>query len=152
MDAYERAVALMAEHDDEADFVGSRPPDLIAAAEQAIGFRFPPTYRRFVSEYGAGSFGSTEVYGVITEDWERSSAPDAVWLYLDERRDRSSGGLFAFYDAGNGERFCLDPESADADGEMRVVAAHLGDAAEAEVIAPDFGAALLMLIEQELDS
>jgi hypothetical protein len=50
MSDYERAAALIAESKDDADFAGPRPPELIQAAEEALGVQFPPTYRRFVSE------------------------------------------------------------------------------------------------------
>ena len=75
MSDYERAAALIAESKDDADFAGPRPAELIQAAEEALGVQFPPTYRRFVSEYGAGNIGSTEIYGVIDFDFEASSIP-----------------------------------------------------------------------------
>lgn len=146
MAEYERAVALLQENEDEADFAGERSNALIEAAERAVGLRFPPTYRRFLREYGAGAFGATEIYGVIDSDFENSSIPDAIWHNLTPPRE----GLFAFYGVGDGTEFCLDTTRTADDGEMRVVAVNAGGEVVEEV-ARDFGSAFLMLIQEELE-
>ena len=141
---YERAVAVIEENEDDADFAGPRPPELIARAEQAAGVRFPPTYRRFLSEYGAGNLGSTEIYGVIDDDFENSALPDAIWHNLTSRRE----GLFAFYAVGEGTEFCLDTTRTAPDGEMPIVAVDPSGETKEEV-APDFGSAFLMLVQED---
>jgi hypothetical protein len=146
MSDYEQAVALLRENDDEADFVGPRSAELIQRAEVALGLRFPPTYRRFLSEYGAGNIGGTEIYGVIDDDFETSSVPDAIWLNLTHPRE----GLFVFYAVGEGTEFCLDTSRTAPDGEMPVVAVAPGDEGGREEVAQDFGIALLMLVSEEL--
>jgi hypothetical protein len=146
MDDYERAVALIEDNCDEADFDGPKPPELIELAERAVGLRFPPTYRRYLSEFGAGNIGSTEIYGVIDEDFEHSSVPDAIWLALSQPRP----GLFVFYAVGEGTEFCLDITRTASDGEMPVVAVDpSGD--KLEEVASDFGRAFLMLVQDALD-
>lgn len=85
MDDLERFFSLVDEHEDEADFVGSRSEDLVAAAEAALGLSFPPTYRRFVAEMGAGDIAGQEFYGVITEEFVSSSVPNGIWLTLKAR-------------------------------------------------------------------
>jgi hypothetical protein len=147
---YERAIDLIKRHADDADFAGPRPPELIEAAEQALGFGFPPTYRRFVAEYGAGGVGGTEIYGVVDADFESSSIPDGVWYNLTLRRDGYDETLYAFYDVGDGETFCLVTTQVAADGEMPVVGVRFGGGDDREEIAPDFGSVLLTLIEDEL--
>ncbi len=145
MAEYERAVALLRENEDEVDSAGPRPSELIEVAERAVGIRFPPTYRRFLSDYGALSLGGTEIYGVIDDDFEDSSIPDAIWHNLTSRRE----GLFSFYAVGEGTEFCLDTTRTAADGEMPVVAVDPSGEGREEV-APDFGSAFLMLVEEEL--
>jgi antitoxin YobK len=147
---YEEAVALV-ERQGGGDFAGPRPAELIAAAEQALGFRFPPTYRRFLSDHGAGSVGGTEIYGVIDENFADSMIPDGVWYNLELRREGHPGALYVFYAVGDGEHFCLDSERVAADGEMPIVGVSLGDESDREEIAPDFGRAFLMLVEEEFD-
>jgi hypothetical protein len=148
MSDYERAAALIAESKDDADFAGPRPPELIQAAEEALGVQFPPTYRRFV-EYGAGNIGSTEIYGVIDFDFEASSIPDAVWHNLILRREGLGHGLLSFYAVGDGQEFCLDTTRVASDGEMPVVGVHFGGDHRQE-IATDFGSAFLTLVQEEL--
>ncbi len=62
---------------DRARFVGPRGPGLVLAAEEALGVTLPPTYRRFVTELGAGSVGGREFYGAIDENFVDSSIPTA---------------------------------------------------------------------------
>src|SRR5437764_12396518 len=84
---YEEATELIAEHRVLADFVVPRDEALVGAAEEALSVQFPPSYRRFLREFGAGSFGGQEIYGVIDDaDFEHSSIPDAVWNTLSLRR------------------------------------------------------------------
>ena len=144
---YERAVALIEGQANGGDFVGAKPTELIAAAEEALGFTFPPTYRRFLSDYGAGGVGGTEIYGVIDADFEDSSIPDGVWYNLQLRREGQAETLYVFYAVGDGTDFCLDTEHVADDGEMPVVGIYLG-AEDREKIAPDFGSAFLMLVER----
>jgi hypothetical protein len=60
------------DRDDDADVVGERPEALVDPAEQTLGLRFPPSYRAFVRELGAGDAGGEEFYGVI-DDFENST-------------------------------------------------------------------------------
>jgi SMI1-KNR4 cell-wall len=149
MDDYECAVALIDKHGEAADFAGPRPPGLIDRAERAVDVLFPPTYRRFLVEYGAGSIGGTEIYGVIDADFENSSIPDAVWHNLTMRRDGYGEGLFSFHAVGDGEEYCLDTSRLRPDGEMPVVGVYVGSDERRE-IAADFGRAFLMLLREEL--
>jgi hypothetical protein len=86
MQDFHDAVALMESAKDLMDFAGPRDPALVAAAEAAIGSRFPPTYREFVTRYGAGGFGAFEIDGVIDANFHKSSVPNGIWETLDERR------------------------------------------------------------------
>ena len=86
MHDYEIARALMAEHHAWCDFEGPRSEELVALAESKLDLTFPPTYRRFLLEYGTGTFGTAEFYGVIHDKFENSAAPDAIWYTLSERR------------------------------------------------------------------
>jgi len=109
MPDYERARAIIAANSAKAHFAGPRPEELIRKAEDALGLRFPDTYRQFLLDYGAGNFGPAEFYGVINEDWEHSSVPDGVWYTLSERRQFGLAvALVVVADAGTGELYVLD--------------------------------------------
>lgn len=83
----ESALALIAAPPETASFEGPRPKMLVRAAERALGFPLPPTYRRFCAELGAGNIGIGRMPGVIDADFERSSVPDAIWATLRARED-----------------------------------------------------------------
>ena len=63
----EQALALIQAYPERRHFVGRRDPQLVYEAELALGLTFPPTYRRFLLELGAGGFAGEEFYGVITD-------------------------------------------------------------------------------------
>lgn len=150
---YQQAAALMSEHSDLQDFVGPRPENLVQTAEQTLGLRFPPSYRHFLLEYGAGSFGSAEVYGVIDGNFSSSSVPNGIWYTLSERRGSDlPSSMVVIYNDGAGDLLCLDCADQDG-GEAPVVTFQPGAPLEIqrrEVIAPDFGSFLLNLVKTEI--
>ncbi|CAN7328376.1 SMI1/KNR4 family protein [Phenylobacterium sp. LjRoot164] len=70
------------------DFVGPRDERMVAQAEAALGGEFPPSFREFTRQLGAGSYGSFEVYGLIDNTFG-GPGPDAVWVTLSERHNGS---------------------------------------------------------------
>jgi hypothetical protein len=144
---YEQAAQLVVDHPDLADFAGRRDEELVRAAEAALGLRFPPSYRRFLRELGAGSFGGQEIYGVIDADFEHSSIPDAVWNTMSLRDDGDiPPDLVAIYATGDGEQLCVQSGSSEAP----MLAIRPGSDEEPEIVAPDFGAWFLEIVESEL--
>jgi hypothetical protein len=59
---------------------------LVLKAESALGLKFPPTYRKFLLEYGCGNIFGMEFYGVVDDNFINSSIPDAIWITLNERK------------------------------------------------------------------
>lgn len=152
MDDLERGLHLVAENSDRARFVGPRDPDVVSAAEAALGVRFPPTYRRFLTDLGAGSLRGEEFYGVIDSDWG-ASPPDGIGITLGER---SESGLPERYivvgDTGSGDRYVIDTSESDDDGENPVHIVMPGvdpeEAGPPERVADDFGAFFNELISE----
>ncbi|WP_231559800.1 SMI1/KNR4 family protein [Geobacillus subterraneus] len=103
--------------------------------------------------FGAGNFGSQEIFGIISSDFENSSVPDAIWYTLTERREGNlPSNLLIIYDTGSDEVFCLDFNKID-NNEPKVVSFFLGvdlDNQKYEIIANDFGSFLLDLVKREL--
>jgi len=153
MKELDQAFELIEKHRDQGHFAGRRPPELIEKAEQVLQIRFPPTYRRFLEEYGAGSIAGAEFYGITRDNFENSSVPNGIWLSLDERR--SSGLPMAYiliYSRGDGIYFAIDTSRIDPEGENPVVIwdPFGGSKMSGEVIATDFGAFLLDILRQAL--
>jgi antitoxin YobK len=139
---------------DLADFIGPRDRGLVTAAEAALGVSLPPTYRRFIAELGAGSFGRSEFYGAIDENFDTSSVPDAIWLTLDERRGFGlPRHLVIVGDTGMGGFYVLDTARTDADDECPVavwVGGQSRDSETLEVVAPDFGSFFWSAVQKEI--
>lgn len=151
---YEEAAKLIDANAELRHFVGERPKSLISKAEQALDLQFPASYRDYLLRYGAGSFGAEEIYGVIGDDFEHSSVPDAIWYTLGERsKYRLPVHLVVIYDTGGEETFCLDFSKMNEHNEPAVVAYATGvdpEYQEYEVIAEDFGEFLLNRVKREV--
>jgi hypothetical protein len=144
---YDAAKHIIDEHTSEAHFVGPRQPEIVDAAEATLGLRFPPTYRQFVSEFGAGSLHGHETYGVIDQDWE-ATVPDGVGLTLRDRENFQLPPAFIVIgDSDDGDRYVLDTSQTDADGEAPVLRWMPGvrpdEAGPPERLADSFGSFLL---------
>lgn len=142
---YEAAVATMARATGLQSFEGPRDEGLVLAAERALGLRLPPTYRRFVREYGAGNFGSFEIYGVISQNFETSSVPDAIWYTLGERRDgRLPQDLVVIGEDGAGTLYCVRCGGPEDEGAVIALpSARPLDKQAQTAVAADFGAFFL---------
>ncbi|BBW97006.1 SMI1/KNR4 family protein [Geobacillus icigianus] len=118
-----------------------------------LGLKFIGSYLDFLLSFGAGNFGSQEIFGIISSDFENSSVPDAIWYTLTERREGNlPSNLLIIYDTGSDEVFCLDFNKID-NNEPKVVSFFLGvdlDNQKYEIIANDFGSFLLDLVKREL--
>lgn len=155
MHDFEQALQLIAANAASADFAGPRPDQLISSAEYALGLTFPPTYRSFVGRLGAGAFGGDEFYGVITDGFENSSVPDAIWLTLKQRiTSQSPRSLIFVSDTGDGAYYAIDVSQVTTDGESPIVewwpGAPLGAIGNRKVIANDFGEFFLQQVQEAL--
>lgn len=140
LDDLRHGLGLVAENAEEADFVGSQPMELVERAERALSLRFPPSYREFLHELGAGDIGGEEFFGVVGADFEASGVPDGIWLTLREREDSGlPDNLIVVYSVGDGTLYALDTAQAGGDGEAPVVAWVPGTAETHETVAADFG-------------
>src|SRR5699024_7377536 len=153
LETYQKAKQIILE-EDIADFVGGCTDDLIRLAEEKIGLRFAGLYLDYLKTFGAGNFGSQEIYRIIHDDFENSSVPDAIWYTLTERREINlPNNLLIIYDTGSDELFCLDYNQLAENGEPKIVSFVPGAELESqtyEIIANDFGDFVLDLVEQEV--
>lgn len=123
----ETAFSIMKANAPLMDFVGPRLEGLVSAAEKAVGFPFPNTYRKSVLELGAVNFGAMEIYGVIDDDFVNSCVPDGVWCTLQERaKGYIPPGFSGFSDTGIGSAYYLDLTQRDAQGECPVFEVYPG--------------------------
>lgn len=148
------AFSLVASHPELATFAGRRPEELICRAEAALGFAFPPTYRTFLRELGAGSFGGFEVFGVTGEDFSSDAIPNGIWFNLAKRpKIGLPASVLIISDLGMGSTYyCLDLEGSPCESPVSVVT-YMGQGTfDSEMVAPDFGAFFLQMVQEELES
>lgn len=154
VETYQNAKQIIHDNEDLADFIGGRSNELIKLAEEKLGVKFTGLYLDYLQTLGVGNFGAQEIYGIINDNFENSSVPDAIWYTLTERKEINlPNNLLVIYDTGSDELFCLDFNQLDEKGEPKVVSFVPGIDLESqsyEVIANDFGDFLLDLVMQEV--
>lgn len=152
MAEYQKAKEMILKYPGKSRFVGSRSVVLLDQAELVLGIRFPPSYRAFLLDFGAGNFGAFEIYGVIDGDFANSSVPDAIWFTLTERRESDfPANLLVIGDAGTGELYCLRVSASANEGE--VVLTNPGAVVNESIgqpISQDFGCFLLENVQQQM--
>jgi hypothetical protein len=113
-DALDQALSLIEQHPDRSYFRGPRDENVVGAAEDRLGLRFPDAYRRFVLRMGAGSFGAAEFYGVIDSDFS-GPVPDGVWVTLESRKGPSAlpTSMVVIGQDGMGGQYVLDTAAGD---------------------------------------
>lgn len=149
---YIKALSIIEQHPELCGFCGGVSEEVVVKAEEKLDLRFPGDYRDFLLRFGAGNFGSMDVYGIIDDDFDDSGIPDAVW-YTTRLREEVGllRSLVAIHDTGGGEIFCLDISKPNAP----IVAYAIGYDLEVqtyEVIANDFGEFLLDRVEFVLEA
>ena len=152
MNEYQMAIKIMAENDKLCDFVGEIDDDIIKKAEKTLGTIFPESYRVFISAFGAGNYGSQEIYGIIKGDFINSGVPDAIWLTLKEREENNlPKELIIIYYTGDEFYYCLNTKKA-VNGDCPVEAVDVGDlTSEREVIYSSFSEFLLDIVKEETE-
>lgn len=145
MQNYQKARELI-EEAGGGDFEGAKPEALVSKAEAALGVKFPPTYRRFLLELGCGDINGVEVFGLINDNFEKSTVPNGVWLTLNERRSIDLDPAYVVVgECGDGTYYALDTRHVDAGGESPVVRLSV-DAKHSEKVADSFGSYLLSVV------
>ena len=150
---YEQAMAALESHPKV--FTDPKQPATdaaIARAEAMLGLTFPALYRRFLTEFDIGGFGSEEVFGIADNEPNRSRQPDVVLFTFDARNSPSfPHNYIVIYGLGNGEMMCLD--TGKEPDKASVVALFPGLAPyeqKIETIAADFGEFVLQLVNDAI--
>lgn len=149
-----QAVAIIDSLIKSADTLGPISEEKIKEAEIVIGIGFPPSYRRFLSKYGAALFKGFEIYG-LTPPVEGDETP--YWCnVIDSHKQMvksSSGniplGYIPISDDGGDYNFYLDGTNQNPEtGEYRVVV--LGPGIDGNIIANNFTEFVLKRSKNEI--
>lgn len=152
---YSLAVKSLEPHADHLAVVGPASRANVDKSERLVGLLFPPSYRAFLYQFGAGSILGREIYGVVP-DPEASGTPNVVWQTLDARR---TFGLPPEYlklvDLDDSSAIALDASASTHDAEMPVVwiwPGELGADLLGGELAPDFGSFFARFVNERLDA
>ena len=152
VDETEDAVAKVNTYSGRKHFVGGRDAQAIEDAESALAVRFPPSYRAFLKELGAGSIRGREIYGILDGDYHNSAVPDGIWLTLQERQDSGlPESLVIVYGTGDGDYVAIDTSKQGTNGENPMVLWSPGSSApdgDLQQVSADFGTFFLELVKE----
>ncbi|MBP2623220.1 SMI1/KNR4 family protein [Streptococcus oricebi] len=153
---YLEALNLIDNNQDLLDDFGGCSENIIQLAENTLGVVYPKDYKDFLKTFGAGNFGSTEIYGLFKEDFANSGVPDSVWYTLLQRKKLNfPQNLVIIYDSSMGEVYCLNYHSLNQQGEPQITGYILGLAEEYQknpVLYNSFGEFLLDMVTLELEN
>ncbi|PQQ29789.1 hypothetical protein CE143_02905 [Photorhabdus luminescens] len=104
-----KAISLINENQDIADFEGIEDNSLIDLAEETLSLKFPDSYRFFLKNLGCGDIAGEEFYGIINGNFNVLSVPNAIWLTLSERKESNlPDNYVVIYSTGDGDYMVLD--------------------------------------------
>ena len=72
---YEKVKKIIYENEDLSDYIENINYELIEKGEKYLDIKFPNTFKQYLKDFGSLTFGATEIYGVIDEDFINSSIP-----------------------------------------------------------------------------
>lgn len=134
----------LVEHESACEIVGPAPEAAIAAAEEALGCTFPPSYRSFLKTFGGITIPKHlgivhDFVGVKPSTAEADD--DVVRRTLKAREERKLADHLVVVGVGaqNQEWFCLDVSSATSSGECPIVMFDARDNALDQQFYDDFG-------------
>lgn len=147
---YKRLVDRIASSE-RARFGRGTPDDVITDAERHLGIVFPPSYRWWLANYGAGYIGGYELQGLFPEpiaarEPDESLIGDIVYLAdLSAKRTGHPRHLLEILSYEGDEVYYLDTSRRGSDGECSVVCRYSGRN-ELQDVAADFAT----FLEREL--
>jgi len=135
MQSIERLISSI----DHPQFWKSRPAreEDIRAAEAALGVSFPPSYRAFLSRYGAVSVVDSTISGIVDNAPLDPGSGSVVFDTMTFRREWRLPEHYVVIQPDEDAPYCLDTRKTDAAGEMPVICYEL-HTEHAGVIAASF--------------
>jgi antitoxin YobK len=145
---YEEIEKQIEAHPDKVKFAGGVSEEWIRRAEAALGLRFPPSFRRYLAQYGGASIGGEVVNGLLGIPFEDACGPDIVYnTQLDRAQSGLDANLIALVDNDGDEAFYLDLSHMDQDDESPVIRVLIEEPTIRQLYAENFATFLLKRIE-----
>ncbi len=84
-----KALLLIEENIEEADFFGKIDNSTIEKCENHLGVLLPLSYKEFILKYGSGDILGIEIYGLVGNIIENEKGiPSTVWITMNSRDDQ----------------------------------------------------------------
>ncbi|MEW2188234.1 SMI1/KNR4 family protein [Streptomyces cellulosae] len=120
--ASEQLIELIHRNEDIANYADGCDAETMAAAEDALGISFPPSYRYLIEEFGTWDIAGEEFLGVYTTPAMGSTLLGSVAETLDARNQYGMPpNLIVVMFDGMGGLVALDSSHVDQQGEYPVV-------------------------------
>lgn len=107
-----------------AGFGGGVPQKTVMEQEKELGVLLPLSYCWFLLRYGVGSFGNTEIFGILTdENGEKvsgDSIPNFAWVTEYFRKEGLDNRFIVISGNGMGQYFCIETESKNRKVDSKV--------------------------------
>ena len=134
----ERVRRQLGEHDSPCRITGPAADSAIAAAEEALGVEFPPSYREFLKTFGGIALPT---HLGIVHDFVGLADDGCVGRTLRAREERRLAAHLVVVGMGadSQEWFCLDASKPRANGEYPIVMFDARDNALDQQFYDDFG-------------
>lgn len=135
------------ENNPDSDFEGKKDKKLILKAQEILGLTFPPSYFDFLQNYGCGDAGGFEIYGIINDNFEKNSVPDAIGVTLSERKINNLDSHLIIVAASDEYFYCIDTSIKNSDNEspVREILPNL-NICDCNVVADSFGKFLFNML------
>lgn len=134
---------------------GGRSKEQIHRAQQLLGIRFSPQLTQFYETFGYLSFFGCEVFGIDPDSTSGILEGNSVAYALHERREYGLPDMWLpIYNYDDGCLAFLDYGTLNQEEEPKVIMGGFDGSGYRllETLAEDFGAFLLMLVEEGLES
>lgn len=151
---YDDAIRALRENDMPVLGTTGATEENIRQIEARLGVSLPPSYRKMLSDFGALEFGTTEIYGWLSQGIDAKFATNVVHTTERDRRDgRISGTMVPFLTSGYGPFFVMDCTDIGLDGEAAIYEiSPAGYERGKDRLADSFGAFLIEEVDRALQT
>ncbi len=148
IDEYKKAKNII-KNSPKSDFDGPKSESLVQEAEKYLGIEFPPSYRQFLLDFGCGSIDGNEFYGIINNEFGKSSVPNGIWLTMEERKKFTLPKNLILIAEGYEGYLAIDINQRNDFGECPIIEWVGGNPNNSDkILYQDFGSYILEMISQ----
>jgi hypothetical protein len=150
MDAIDDLIKQIRANGDEVTIAGPQPEKAVVELEKALHIRMPPTYRVFLTHFGAMGIAGSTISGIQEG---KPLSKETGWVYGDTLRLRADSELpkhLLVVQTDEDAPYCLDTSAAEDDEEFPMICYEL-DTQYVTRLADNFGAWFLEWLQLQAE-